>query len=206
MATVTKSEICRSYGWTRYRFDQHVRLGMPIVEAAPHKGGQWRIDPEAVARWLEGRQWRARKRALELECLVQRRTEAAREAERRKREVAARREAEYREQQERRRLERALERCYSHAKRLAYRDYSDDCARRGVEGPVGPDWPARHPRFLADWPSTRPDGWQPPPGMLEVVLAEPACRPYGYQEPDWTRWVPPYVPGQPWPWRNDDAA
>jgi hypothetical protein len=26
------------------------------------------------------------------------------------------------------------------------------------------------------------------------------------EHPDWSRWIPPYVPGKPWPWRKRDAA
>ena len=58
-----------------------------------------------------------------------------------------------------------------------------------------------HPVFADDWPPYRPDRWRPPPGLLEAVQAEPGCKPYGYVEPDWRRWVPRYVPGRPWSWR-----
>ena len=26
------------------------------------------------------------------------------------------------------------------------------------------------------------------------------------EHPDWSRWVPPYEPGKPWPWRKGDGA
>jgi hypothetical protein len=89
--------------------------------------------------------------------------------------------------------------------RFRSRAMTEDCARHGVDGPVGRDWTKRHPKFVADWLSQRPLWWMPP-GMLEVVIAEPTTIPYGYQEPDWRRWAPPYVPGRPWPWRTADAV
>ena len=52
---VTKTECCRRFGWTRYQFDLNVTAGMPVVEAAGHRGAEWRIDPAAVRRWLAER-------------------------------------------------------------------------------------------------------------------------------------------------------
>lgn len=91
-------------------------------------------------------------------------------------------------------MERWLDRAYGRCKRCAYQD---------IGRPFGPRWSEETPRWLEDWPSRRPAWWRPPPGLLEAVMAEPEMRPYGYQEPDWRRWVPPYVPGRPWPWRSD---
>src|SRR3954453_15117635 len=54
--TVTKTEICRQFGWTRYEFDRHAAAGMPIAEAAEGRTGTWRVDPVAVKRWLAARE------------------------------------------------------------------------------------------------------------------------------------------------------
>jgi hypothetical protein len=114
--------------------------------------------------------------------------------ERAQREAAKRREAEWREREAKRQMERWLDQAYGHCKR---------CAHRDIGSPKGPDWVHRTPHWSADWPVQRPSWWLPPPGLLEAVMAEPACIPYGHQEPDWRQWVPTYVPGRPWPWRAD---
>ena len=80
-------------------------------------------------------------------------------------------------------MERWLDQAYGHCKRCAYRD---------IGSPKGPDWVHRTPHWSADWPVQRLAWWLPPPGLLEAVMAEPACIPYGHQEPDWRRWVPTY--------------
>jgi phage terminase Nu1 subunit (DNA packaging protein) len=49
---VNKGECCRHFGWTRAEFDKKVAAGMPVVEAAAHKGGEWRVNLAAVARWV----------------------------------------------------------------------------------------------------------------------------------------------------------
>jgi hypothetical protein len=43
--------------------------------------------------------------------------------------------------------------------------------------------------------------------MHEAVKDYMAARQRWYlaEEPDWSRWVPPYEPGKPWPWRKVDA-
>src|SRR5689334_11449633 len=118
-----------------------------------------------------------------------------REAERRRRE-----EAELRARLERERTERALDRAYQVCLRLALRDLDPPLTGRHPNG--RPCFRREDfPQYDADWPRARPSWWRPPPGMLEAVRAEPGVIPYGYVEPDWRRWVPPYVPGRPWPWR-----
>jgi hypothetical protein len=203
--TVNKSECCRRFGWSRYQFDLNAFAGMPVVEAARHKGAEWRVDPKAVARWVAERKAEeiARQRRLQ-EAYAARKREAERKVaamlarkydqERAQREAAKRREAEWREREAKRQKERWLDQAYGHCKR---------CAHRDIGSPKGPDWVHRTPHWSADWPVQRPSWWLPPPGLLEAVMAEPACIPYGHQEPDWRRWVPTYVPGRPWPWRAD---
>ena len=117
-----------------------------------------------------------------------------REAERR------RAEAELLARLERERTERALDRAYQVCLRLAFRDLDPPLTGRHPNG--RPCFRREDfPQYDADWPRERPSWWRPPPGMLEAVRAEPGVIPYGYVEPDWRRWVPPYVPGRPWPWR-----
>jgi hypothetical protein len=60
---VNKSE-CRHFGWTRHQFDQKVLEGMPVVEAAHHKGGEWRLNLTAVSRWVRGVEEEAERRRL----------------------------------------------------------------------------------------------------------------------------------------------
>jgi hypothetical protein len=156
-----------------------------------------RRDEQARRRAERRREEERRRAAAEAAEAARRRAQARREAEER---LTRAWEAYWRAERRHRHLGRA----YGHAKRLAYLDLKEDCARRGVDGPVGRDWPERFPQFVADWPTERPLWWVPPPGMLEAVIVEPTTIPYGYVEPDWRRWVPPYVPGRPWPWRDDD--
>src|SRR4051794_27442614 len=202
-STVNKSECCRRFGWSRYQFDTNAFAGMPVVEAAGHKGAEWRVDPKAVARWLtqQKAEETARQQRLQEEFAVRRR-EAERnvaailarkhDRERAQKNAAKRREAEWRERETKRQMEQWLDRAYGHCKRYAYQD---------IDSPKGGDWVHRTPHWSTDWPVPRPAWWLPPPGLLEAVMAEPACIPYGHQEPDWRRWVPTYVPGRPWPWR-----
>jgi phage terminase Nu1 subunit (DNA packaging protein) len=49
---VNKSECCRHFGWSRAEFDKKAAEGMPVVEAAQHKGAEWRVNLAAVARWM----------------------------------------------------------------------------------------------------------------------------------------------------------
>ena len=128
----------------------------------------------------------------------QRRAEAA--ARRRAREEEARWFEELQRKREREEHERLMRAAYSICFRAAY---------RAIGSPKGPRWPelpeARQLR--RDFPHERPAWWLPPPGLLDAVKAqdaEPALP--GQQEPDWSRWVPPYVPGRPWPWREEDVG
>ena len=125
---VSKTECCRRFGWTRYQFDLHVTAGMPVVEAAGHKGAEWRIDPAAVRRWLAERaaEQAARRRRVAA-YHEERRREAERAAEalrarerqreRARREAERRREAEWLEREAGRKTERWLARAYRHCKR-----------------------------------------------------------------------------------------
>jgi hypothetical protein len=58
-----------------------------------------------------------------------------------------------------------------------------------------------------DFPVPRPDWWLPPPGLrgpMAAWLKDLANLPD--EHPDWRQWIPPYVPGRPWPWRKPEAA
>jgi phage terminase Nu1 subunit (DNA packaging protein) len=48
---VNKTACCRHFGWSRAEFDKKAAEGMPVVEAAGHKGGEWRVDLDAVTHW-----------------------------------------------------------------------------------------------------------------------------------------------------------
>src|SRR3954454_20906124 len=153
--TVNKSECCRRFGWSRYQFDLNAFAGMPVVEAARHKGAEWRgraparhkgaewrVDPKAVARWVAERKAEeiARQRRLQ-EQYAERRREAERKVaamlarkydqERARQEAAKRREAEWRAREAKRQMERWLDQAYGHCKRCAYLD---------IGSPKGANW------------------------------------------------------------------
>jgi hypothetical protein len=195
---VNKGLCCATFGWTRYQFDQNIAKGMPYVRAAAHRGDEWVVNTAEVAAWIEEEKRRRREyvrrseeRTRAMLRAMEERQEAARRAER---ERVARWEAESRAREEARLLDRAYRVCVD----LARADYGFPPGRPLVRD--------EHPEFARDWPPYRPDWWRPPPGLLEAVRAEPGCKPYGYVEPDWRRWVPSYVPGRPWPWRTADAV
>ena len=202
---LNKSNCCRRFGWSRYQFDitssPVCRWSRPPATREPNGGSiprPWRAgvaerkaEDEARQRRLQ-EAYAARKREAErkVAAMLARKYDQ----ERAQREAAKRREAEWREREAKRQMERWLDQAYGHCKR---------CAHQDIGSPKGGDWVHRTPHWSADWPVPRPSWWLPPPGLLEAVMAEPACIPYGYQEPDWRRWVPTYVPGRPWPWRAD---
>ena len=212
---VNNSECCRHFGWRRYEFDQHVREGLPVVAAAQHKGGEWRINLMAATRWVrekaaaeEARRQRVReyyaRREAERKAAEKARWEREQAQERARRAAERAREERWRREREEQLRTKRLDRAYKACRQLAYEDYGS---------PLGAYWPngrprfahEDHPQFMADWPFVRLAWWLPPPGMMEAIEAKPEYRPYNYQEPDWRQWVPRYVPGQIWPWRSDGA-
>src|SRR3712207_4132698 len=202
---VNKSECCRHFGWSRYEFDQHVLEGLPVVAAAQHKGGEWRINLTAAARWVRQkaaaeearRQWVRRcyaRREAERKAAEKARWEREQAQERARRAAERAREERWCREREERLRTKHLDRAYGACRKLAYEDYGS---------PKGAYWPngqprfahENHPQFMADWPFVRPAWWLPP----EAIEAEPEYRPYNYQEPDWRQWVPRYVVDQVWP-------
>ena len=163
--------------------------GLARLVPAKLKKEVWRRDEIELAR--------RRLRQQQAEEERRRLADAANARWRRERELEEQRLAAFWERERQRKLDRALDRAYGNCKRCAY----EDAGR-----PRGPRWPEETPHWKEDWPTSRPSWWAPPPGMLEVVQAQPECIPYGYQEPDWRQWVPPYVPGRPWPWRVERDA
>ena len=149
---------------------------------------------------------RAERQRRELERHRQEREEAARreaeaEAEAYRRKVAAERAfyAEILRKRERDEHEKVMEECY----RVCFRTALKALWAAGM--PTGPDW-TEHPKaqqLRRDFPRERPSWWAPPAGLYEAVKADQALRlKFPYQEPDWGRWVPSYVPGRAWPWRQ----
>ena len=213
--SVNKSAICRRFGWSRHAFDAAVAAGMPVVEAAVHKGAEWAVDPAAVEEWLEARTAREAERQRRW-----RETEAARRAEA-ERQVAARWAAEElrhrqereaaqlrREAEARRREEEARERELEAAYGVVFRRY----LRTAVPA-LGPGWDERPEAraFLSRWPNGRMGGrprwWLPPPGLLEAMRAEAAKPPsFPRQEADYSHLFPAYSPDLVWPWRSGDAG
>src|SRR5262249_14963189 len=139
----TKSEICRLHGLTRYAFDGLINAGMPFVAAPRDKGGEWQLDPAAVADWVREREARAEfQRRLQAQRVTERRAEAERQAaerheaeleiERRQREAEQRRHSEAQQRRENEAQERALDDAYSACFRLAMKAYKVT---------TGPGWP-----------------------------------------------------------------
>jgi hypothetical protein len=164
------------------------------LDLAPLVPAALRRQVERRAREQEKR--REREEREEQERLV---------AERRAREEAARRAHEREREQdeafwaerERREHEWHLSHAYTICRHCAWIDHGS---------PKG--WPERPENrcLREDFPFQRPDWWAPPPGLLEAVKIY-VPTPNGCTtgpEPDWRRWIPPYEPGKPWPWRRKD--
>jgi hypothetical protein len=166
-------------------------------------GELWRHVPESLRRRVIERRearWREEAERRRQAEEAERRT-AAELAERYARE--RREERERHEQIERERVaaahEKVLDACYSACFRAAY---------RAIGAPGGPHWTQlpEAVQLRRDFPHDRPADWAAPPGMYEAMKADlPKQVVYGYVEPDWSRWIPPYRPGQPWPWRRAEA-
>jgi hypothetical protein len=128
-------------------------------------------------------------------------------------------EAEHREREERERQARAAEaRRLEQERRERERHEQvllDWCyavclgAARAAIGARGPDRQDRPEvvQLQRDFPVPRPDWWLPPPdlrGPMAEYLKDLANLPD--EHPDWSRWIPPYEPGKPWPWRKGGGA
>src|SRR3712207_6140545 len=142
---VNKGECCRHFGWSRYEFDQHVREGLPVVAAAQHKGGEWRINLTAASRWVrekaaaeEARRQRVQeyyaRREAERRAAEKAKWEREQAQERARREAQKRHETAWQEFFKKERLHRRLERAYGHCRRMAYLDLVAYCERNGIEG------------------------------------------------------------------------
>jgi hypothetical protein len=147
----------------------------------------------------EERRRRQEEFAKKLDEAVWGKFRAEQEARRRKEEQDRRWAEEYRREKEEKERVRLIEDTYRVCRQQAMCDAGVTIRPGWMEDPGTPP-------FLRDWPSSPPDWWAPPPGLLEVVKVEaPKFYITGYQPPDWRRWVPRYVPGKPWPWRRPEA-
>jgi hypothetical protein len=155
---------------------------------------------EAVTARREARLRVQRERQRQAEEDERRRLREQREAWRRQQ---AREQAE-RERWARRRQEEERERVMSECYRLCFRQ-----ACKAIGSPQGAHWPElpEAVQLRRDFPHDRPARWAPPPGMFEKVKEYMAARARWYlaEEPDWSRWVPEYVPNRPWPWRQPES-
>src|SRR3954447_4092989 len=163
--TVTKTEICRRFGWTRYEFDRHAAAGMPITEAAEGRTGTWRVDPVAVKRWLAARE--AREASRQRLAREQREARLREEAERDRRGEERGRAAEFK-----RVAASVTAWLYAEAR---WRAMAARFPRSsGADFYETEGWRA----FKEEWPdpNTRPDWWLLPPDVL--VAAVELWRPY----------------------------
>jgi hypothetical protein len=139
-------------------------------------------------------------------------------AERRREEWRRLVEAERREQEEGARQARAAEaRRLEHERRERERheqvvlDWCHAVCLGAARAAIGAGGPGQEDhlevvQLRRDFPVPRPDWWLPPPGLrgpMAEYLKDLANLPG--EHPDWSQWIPPYVPGQPWPWRKPDA-
>jgi hypothetical protein len=159
--------------------------------------------PKQLQRQVHARQqarWEAQdERRRQIAEAERRRLEEQREAWRRKQEAERELHERYERERAREARERVVRECYGICYRAAFRSlnlpYGD---KRGLP---------EYEQLRRDFPYDRPAWWAPPPGMYEAVAEDlPKQVVYGYQPPDWSKWVPPYVPGQPWPWRCPEPA
>jgi hypothetical protein len=154
---------------------------------------------EAVTARREARLRAQRERQRRTEETERRRLKEQREAWRRQQ---ARERAE-RERWARKRAEEEHERVMDECYRLCFRQ-----AYKAIGSPQGAHWPElpEAVQLRRDFPHDRPARWAPP-GMFEKVKEYMAARARWYlaEEPDWSRWVPEYVPNRPWPWRQPES-
>ena len=154
---VTKSEICRRFGWTRYEFDRLAAAGMPVLEAAGGRQGTWRVDPDAVERWLAEREAR----------------EAARRRLARERHEARRREEDERARRaEERRRAAESERVADFATMWLYGEarWREMAARLPKSRGRDPYQSAAYVAFATEWPAECPPWWRLPPDALEAAV------------------------------------
>jgi hypothetical protein len=194
--TVTKAEICRRFGWTRYEFDLHAAAGMPVIEAAEGRTGTWRVNPVAVKRWLAAREAR----------------EAARQ-----RLAREQREARLREEAERERLAKERRRAAEH-KRIAAcvtqwlyaeaRCRAQAARFRQLDKDTYTS--AAYAAFQAEWPdpASTPSWWRLPSTTLDaaVGLLQPYLSGKANVRPAIEHLLPEVDYSKPWPWRADEVA
>jgi hypothetical protein len=189
---VTKSEICRRFGWTRYEFDRLAAAGMPVLEAAEGRQGTWRVDPDAVARWLAEREAReaARRRLARERHEARRREEAerARRAEERMRAAESGRVASF-----------ATMWLYGEARWRAMaarlpKSRGQDCYQS-----------AAYVAFATEWPAECPSWWRLPPDALAaaVELLRGYVTGRAPARPPTEHLLPGVDYGAPWRWRTN---
>jgi hypothetical protein len=130
---------------------------------------------------------------------VRRRASGQEEAWRRKQQEERELYARIERERAREEHERVMRECYRICYRAAFRSLDLPWGdKRGLP---------EYEQLRRDFPYDRPGWWQPPPGLFEAVAEDlPKQSRFGYVEPDWSRWIPPYEPGKPWPWRRRDDA
>jgi hypothetical protein len=162
------------------------------------------LDDVELERFVPRRMKTEIRERRRLEAERRRRERGAREAEERRERARREREAKARRlEHERLKRERhekvVLDWCYSVCFQAA-------AAAVGAKGTLRKDRP-EEAQVLRDWPTPRPDWWLPPPGLREPMadwLGDLINTPK--EHPDWTQWIPAYVPGEPWPWRKRDHS
>jgi hypothetical protein len=151
------------------------------------------MPQQVLARRFRCVSWLQRRRLIEE--AERRRLREQEEAWRRKQRAERESRERYERERARAKQERAMSECY----RICFRE-----AYKAIGSPKGPAWPElpEAQQLRRDFPHDRPAWWAPPPGLFEAVQDYQAERERRVcEEPDWSGWVPPYVPGKAWPWR-----
>jgi hypothetical protein len=191
----------------------HECVGACLLRREACKPGWRNLNPEAYV-WLAAQSMLGDPelevfvpRRLRAEILEEQRLEEERHIRAEKRARAERKAAERRarEAEERAEHARVLTECYWRT-RYVY------LVRWTL---AHPDlvWAGHDEAFNREWPKDRPRWWLPPPQLYDAMRSflrhRDATRnsnlDFPTEVPGWEEWLPPYVPGKPWPWRKPEA-
>jgi hypothetical protein len=194
---VTKTEICRQFGWTRYEFDRLAAAGMPVAAAAEGRTGTWRVDPVAVKRWLAAREAREADRQRlareQREARLREEAERDRQAEERWQRAQFKRVADFAT------MQLYFEaRCRAQAAR--FRQLDKDVYASEAYAAFQAEWPD---------PASPPSWWRLPSTTLDtaVELLQPYLTGKVNVRPSIEHLLPDDIDyTKPWPWRSDAVA
>ena len=196
--------------WRIPRAKLHECVGACLLRREARKPGWRKLEPEVFV-WLAAESMLGDPelegfvpRRLKAEILDRRRLEEERRkgAERRARAEKKAAERRAREAEERRLHARVVQNTYWRVRYV----YLALFITRLPSGET--DWVGDRETFDRDWPRDVPDGWLPPPAvyeaMKEFIQRRDRIGNLNLPEPDLSGLLPPYRPGEPWPWRRSE--